>query len=53
MWEDVKDALFKTDKTDEDIERLLPWFYENVKCVNQVKEGLLVLQLVKDFSSVR
>ena len=42
-WQDVENLLCKLEKSDEELERILPWFYEHVKCFKQVKEGLLIL----------
>ena len=39
-WQDVENLLCQLEKSDEELERILPWFYEHVKCFKQVKEGL-------------
>jgi hypothetical protein len=41
-WQDVENLLCQLEKSDEELERILPWFYEHVKCFKQVKEGLYI-----------
>ncbi|CAB3998257.1 Hypothetical predicted protein [Paramuricea clavata] len=37
-WHDVENLLCQLEKSDQELERILPWFYEHVKCFKQVKE---------------
>ncbi|XP_028397213.1 uncharacterized protein LOC114521022 [Dendronephthya gigantea] len=53
-WEDVENLLCQLEKSDEELERILPWFYEHVKCFKQVKEEAVKQIITKsDYAPIK
>ena len=43
MWPEVESLLLKRDKNDDEIEKILPWLFETVKCFHQIRQGWFVV----------